>query len=640
VASTRRLSAIMFTDMVGSTAAAQANEAEALSLRNEQVALLRPLFAAHQGREIKTMGDGFLAEFDSALRATECAVDIQRRIHERNAQKEVVPLRVRIGIHLGDVEQQGTDILGDAVNIASRIEPVAEPGGICVSNAVREQVWNKIQDPLEKLAPTALKGLRFPMEIYRVVLPWTAPGSPSPLSGPTGLAILPFKNISPDPQDGYFAEGLTEELITVISQLRGLRVISRTSVMQYQANTKPIAQVGAELGVSSVLEGSVRKAGNRLRITAQLIDAHSDQHIWAKSYDRELDDVFAVQSEIARQVAEALAVELRPAEEARLDSRPAVRSDSYLAYVKGRTLMHDYSREAKEAAREQFELATSLDPMNAAAYAGLADVVRILGWWNARGPRSAWDPEGRRAAARAIELDPNLADAHASLGLILWDSYEWAAAEKEFKLAVSLNPSFSLAHHWYANLLEDLGRGEDALTEFLLAEGADPLWPENLVALSNLLSWLGRSEEALAKVEKLAKVAPDYHEYPATLAFYYMSRSDLANCVKQLQRMVELLPDKRFESILRAFTHVIAGEPQQGRDLIERVVEDPGARPFAWNIAWVYAELRDLDGCFRWMEIALADHHLPLQVVRLYPGLAPVRADPRFTEILNRMKLA
>jgi adenylate cyclase len=630
----------MFTDMVGSTASAQSNESDALRLRNEQAELLRPLFAAHQGREIKSIGDGFLVEFDSALRATQCAVEIQRRIHERNTRIDGEELRLRIGIHLGDVEQLGADIFGDAVNIASRIEPLAEAGGVCVSNAVREQVWNKISNRLEKLPPTALKGVRAPMEVYRVVLAWVAQPSPSSPTGAAGLAVLPFKNISPDPQDAYIAEGLTEELITVISQLRGLRVISRTSVSQYQAATKAVSQVGTELGVSSILEGSVRKAGGHLRITAQLIDARSDRHIWAKSYDRELDDVFAVQSEIAKQVAEALAVQLLPTEEARLESRPSVAPESYLAYLKGRTLMHEYGKPSKDAAKEQFELAISLDPSNAAAYAGLADTVRILGWWRARGPRSVWDPEGRRWAARAIELDPNLADAHASLGLIHWDSREWIAAEREFKLAVSLNPSFSLAHYWYANLLEDEGRGDDALTEFLLAEGCDPLWPDNLSALADLLSWLGKPKEAMVRIEKLARVAPEDSDYPASLAFHYICVSDVPNCVKQLHRLEELVQDPRFKPIVHAFTQVIAGETQQGRELIDQIVKDPEVRPFAWNIAWVYSELRDLDACFRWLEVAYAEHSLPLQTLQLYPGLAPVRADPRFTSILKKMNLA
>ena len=202
MAAARRLAAIMFTDTVGYTAATQTDEARTLETLQRQQELIRPLLGTHSGREIKSTGDGFLVEFDSALQATQCAVDIQRRIYERNAEGSGPPIRIRVGIHLGDVVARGSDILGDAVNIAARIEPVAEPGGICVSGAVREQVWNKIPDKLEKLPSTALKGLEVSMDIYRVVLPWLARGASTASAGPTGIAVLPFANISPDPKDG------------------------------------------------------------------------------------------------------------------------------------------------------------------------------------------------------------------------------------------------------------------------------------------------------------------------------------------------------------------------------------------------------------------------------------------------------
>ncbi len=442
----------MFTDMVGSTAAAQLNEAAALKLREEQAALVRSVLTAHQGREIKSMGDGFLVEFDSALRATQCAVEIQRRVSGRNAGPGAAPFHLRIGIHLGDVEEQGSDIFGDAVNIASRIQAAAEPDGICISNAVHEQVWNKVSEGIEKLPPMEFKGLRTPLSLYRVVPPRALGGASSESSSPAGIAVLPFSNISPDPKDEYFADGLTEELITVLSQLRELRVISRTSVMLYKATPKSASQIGTELGVTSILEGSVRKAGNRLRITAQLIDARSDRHLWAKTYDRELDDVFSVQAEIAKLVAESLRVELQPTEGARLDNTPTVRPDSYLAYLKGRTLMHQENTVSWKAAHEQFDLAITLDFQNASAYSGLSDLVRLYGSSQLGMSAKEQKETGRRLAERAIELDPNLAEAHASSAATLWLDWDWAGAEKEFKRALSLNPSYSQAHHWYARV--------------------------------------------------------------------------------------------------------------------------------------------------------------------------------------------
>ena len=639
MASKRRLAAIMFTDMVGFTASAQADEALALKLLREQEELVRPLFPAHQGREIKSTGDGFLVEFDSALRAVQCAIAIHQRLQERNAGEYGTPIRLRIGVHLGDVEERGGDIFGDSVNLAARIEPLAEPGGICISEAVYIQVRRKIPNKLEKLEPKVLKNVRYPLVVYRVVLPWAAP---VPLPGPSeplGLAVLPFSNISPDPNDEYFAEGLTEEMITVLSQLRGLRVIARTSVMPYRSTSKRVSQIGAELRVSSVLEGSVRKAGNKLRVTAQLIDVASESHVWAQTYDRELDDIFAVQTELARQVAEALKIELRPLEGVRLGATPVVRPDSYLAYLKGRTLLHNYSKDSLEAAKAQFELAIALDPGNAAAHSGLADVTRATGWWFAGVPRAKLDEAGRRLAARAIELDPNLAEAHASLGLLLWDDFEYAEAEGEIKLALSLNPSYSLAHNWYAALLGDQGRVDEALQEFTLAEAADPLWALNINQLAHVLIWRGRLEEAHAKIERLNELQPDSKWYHFALARYALARSDVTASIQELHRYIELEPEPRTRSIAQANLHALSGEKEQARTLLRREESIPGSPPDLLSIAYVYAELGDLDDCFRLLDRTVAEHTIALQRWRLDPQLERVRTDPRFPVLLKKMNL-
>lgn len=628
----------MYTDMVGSTALAQANEEGALKLRDEQAELVRPLFKAHQGREIKSMGDGFLAEFDSALRAVQCAIDIQQHLHERNSQPGVAAIQLRIGVHLGDVEQRENDIFGDAVNIASRIEPLAPPGGVCVSAQVFDQVRNKIPNRLEKFPATALKGVEVPIDVYRVALPWIVRETPSAADGPTRLAVLPFTNMSPDPANLYFADGLTEELITVLSQIRGLLIIARTSVMQYKATMKAISQIGTELGVSTVLEGSVRRAGNRLRITAQLIDVGSQGHVWAKSYDRELDDVFVVQAEIAKQVAEALKIKLRPPEEARLETRPTVQPDSYLAYLKGRTLLHGYDPESLEAAKSQFERAISLDPNNAAAHSGLADAIWMSGIWYTDVHQTKWEETFRRSAERAIELDSNLAEAHTSLAEAKWASRDYDAAEEELKLALSLNPSYSAAHSRYAGLLEDKGQAEEALRELLLAEAADPLGKLTLGHLASLLIWLGRLDEALVKIQKFGELEPFGRDYHGLLSSYYLSRSDLGLALKELQQSIELEPEPRRRRILRALCCALAGENEQARALLQQEETLPEFGHIPDFVAQVYAELGDLDACFRWLE--RQGPVLPLQTWRLSPRLENVRRDPRFQVLLKKMKLA
>jgi adenylate cyclase len=639
VTGSRRLAAIMFTDMVGSTAAAQTNEPEALRLRDEQQNILRHLFAAHQGREIKSMGDGFLAEFDSALRAVQCAIDIQQQLHERNSGVATPPIQMRIGIHLGDVEQREADIYGDAVNIASRIEPLATPGGVCISGEVFSQVRNKVSNRLEKLPPTPLKGLQVVLDVYRVVLPWTARDSTSAGQGPSGIAVLPFTNISPDPSDAYFADGLTEELITVLSRVRDLRVISRTSVTQYRSTTKSVVQIGTELGVATVLEGSVRKAGKQLRITAQLIDAQSDKHLWANTYDRELDNVFAVQTEIARQVASALQVELRPVERASLERRPAVDAESYLAFLRGRVLSRTWSHETLSAAKREFERAIVLDGRNAPAYAGLALATYLVGLWFSAATDTAWVEETLKAAERAIEIDPDLSDAHLALAYVRWRERDNVAAEREFRLALSLNPSHSQAHQAFAMFLEDHGRTDEALVEFLLAEGSDPLWHTPLFFHGFTLVWLSRLDEALPVIERYIELAPKKSRGSFLLASYFRARGDLDAALKELHGDLEEREPQE-SPIVRAYILALSGKKQEARELLR----DPSVMPEygqnAYLLSRAYAELGDLDECFRWMEYARERRNLPIQAFRLDPLLEPVRQDPRFREILGLMNLA
>ena len=285
----RRLAAIMFTDLVGYTALTQRNEALAMQLLEEHRRLVRPFFPKHNGREVKTIGDAFLVEFASALEATRCAFDIQQSLNELNSgRQEDRRVLLRVGIHLGDVIHDQNDVYGDAVNIASRIEPLASPGGICVSQQVYDQIKNKFEFPLSTLGEKTLKNVSEPVEVYRVILPWEKKSESESSLEKTRIAVLPFTNMSSNPEEGYFADGMTEELITSLSGVRQLTVIARTSVMGYKGTTKKVREIGRELEVGSVLEGSVRKAGNKVRITAQLIDAATEGHLWAQNYDRQL----------------------------------------------------------------------------------------------------------------------------------------------------------------------------------------------------------------------------------------------------------------------------------------------------------------------------------------------------------------
>src|SRR5580700_5559099 len=440
----RRLAAIMFTDMVGYTLMTQRNEALSLTLVEEQRKLVRPILARHRGREVKTIGDAFMVEFASALDAVRCAYDIQRAVRELNiAVPEEQRMVLRVGVHLGDVVTSQGDISGDAVNIASRIESLAESGGVCVTRQVYDQVNNKFETRLESLGSKQLKNVTTPVEVFRAVMPWNLPEKPEPLRADVKrIAVLPFANMSPDSADVYLSDGMTEELITSLSGIRELTVIARTSTMKYRSTQKGISEIAGELNVGTLVEGSVRKAGNRVRIGVQLIDAATEGHVWARNYDRQLDDIFAVQSEIAEKVANELSVKLVSSERARLERKPTEDTEVYMLYLKGRHYWNERSDEGLLKAVSYFEKAVERDKDFALGYSGLADCYVVMGR-NGPGPSAPSYEKAREAVEKALELDPELAEAHAALGGILHHAdYDWRAAEAEYKRAIELKPNY------------------------------------------------------------------------------------------------------------------------------------------------------------------------------------------------------
>jgi len=376
----RRLAAIMFTDIVGFTALSQANESLALSVLDEQRELLRPIFMRHGGREVKTIGDAFLVDFPSALNAVKCAYQIQKTTREFNyTQAEERRVHLRIGVHIGDIVEAEGDISGDAVNVASRIEALADVGGVCLTRQVYDQVQNKLELRMRSLGAKSLKNLRTPMEVFSMVMPWERGVVDEAVElDRHRVAVLPLKNMSPDPNDEYFADGMTEELITALSGLRELTVIARTSIMQYKNSPKRIADVARELKTGTVIEGSVRKAANKLRITVQMIDAATEGHLWAKNYDRQMDDIFAIQSEIAEKVADALKVKLIDTTKRRLERRPTENTEAYTLYLKGRYYWSERTKPSVEKGIAYLHKAVEADPNLALAYSDLADAHVVM----------------------------------------------------------------------------------------------------------------------------------------------------------------------------------------------------------------------------------------------------------------------
>jgi adenylate cyclase len=647
VAGTRRLTTIMFTDMVGFTASAQTNEAGALRLLREQEELVRPVLAAHRGREIKSTGDGFLIEFNSALEATECATAIQRRIQERNSQSAIAPILLRVGVHLGDVEQRGEDIFGDAVNVASRIGPCAAPGGICISGPVFDQVRNKLPNALVKLAPRELKNVQIAVDVYKVLLPWM---EATPMSRGSEsrfdhrLAVLPFANMSPDPQDEFFADGLTEEFIAELSRVPGLQVIARTSVMRYKAAPKGIREIGSELNVDVALEGSVRKAGSRIRITAQLIDTASEGHLWADRFDRELTDIFAVQTEIAQNVAAKLDVRLR-------GTGPALRQptrdlDAYFLYLKGRALWNRRTLSSVRQALTSFEAAVARDPSFAEAYSGLADCHLIL---TSNLEEMAWaeaGPKAKAAATRAIGLNDRLAEPHASLGLALSHEYAWSESEREFRRAIELNPSYAPAHLWYHLLLASTGRPEAARAELARAEEADPLSPVVLLNAGRWEALFGRDEAALRYWDHSTEAEPEFAEFVQLFRLLFFASRGRKEEALTCFRAIEPSWGNASERLEEDYTWVpatlygVLGLKEEARRSLDRLLKISQTTYVpAAGIARAYAALGDSDKFFHWILRGTEDHSTDLFELRISPLFETLRADPRFREIYRRCGL-
>ena len=630
----------MFTDLVGYTAMAQRNESLALELLERHNTLLRSVVKQRRGREVKTVGDAFLLEFGSALEAVLCAIEIQSVLNEQNklvggAER----ILVRIGIHVGDVVHRGGDVFGDAVNIASRIVSFAEQGGICISGQVYAQVVNKLEYPLLKMSAQSLKNVEQPIDLYRVVL---EPGVDAPHKSSKAwsrVAVLPFANISPDPRDGYFADGLTEEMISALSEVKGLRVIARTSVNHYKETSKTVAQIGNELGVAFVLEGSVRKAGNKVRVGAQLIDVESQEHIWSNQYDRNLNDIFSIQSDIAKKVADSLEVTLLKGERARIERKDTESTVAYVAYLKGRTLLHDRSEKAIKGAKEQFELAVREDAGYSKAYSGLADTYMILGDY-LFSPFPSSLEEAKKQIRKALELDPNLAEARVSLANYLMYNYDFVGSENEFRRAIELNPSYASAHHWFAGTLDQLGKTDEAFAEMMLAEELDPL--SSAISLSAVYRFiLTRTfDEALKRIRKLSEIDPEGPLVAEAWMAYHFVRKEWNDALLYLKRMIEADPDDPYLDMDLAYIYAVTGKRNEALLLVEKLKAVPESARIKGNfLAFVYAGLGDLDECFRWLDYAYDRREIFIGWFRRYPLLENVRSDKRFGELLKRARL-
>ena len=622
----------MYTDMVGYTTLGQKNESLSLALVEEQRKIIRPVLARHNGREIKTMGDAFLVEFPNALDAVRCAYDIQRATREFNvSMPSEKRIHLRIGLHLGDVVESQGDISGDAVNVASRIEPLAEDGGVCLSRQIYESTHNKFEAPMVSIDVKTLKNVSEPMEVYRMEMPW-GKGSATEIPCPANrIAVLPFANMSPDPNDEYFADGMTDEIISTVSRLEEVEVISRTSVMQYRKNPKPMRDVSRELNAGTILEGSVRKAGNRLRITTQMIDATKDRHLWAETYDRSLEDVFAVQSEVAERVADALKVKMHGAER----SGPTVDIGAYTMYLKAIQLLHQSTESSLKEAVSLLEGAISKDSRFARAYAGLADAWSLLAGYTQR-DFLGFAERAQDAASRALELGSELAEAHAATSQVhtLMDRHSEAIREAE--VAIRINPSLSNAYQSLGMTLAALGRLEEAAVAATKARELDPLSFNAANLLAQVLRVAGKSSEAWNVLKDLAEFHPNHPVTWFQLAVWYREMEDFAKAQESLDAGLRIHPGETHliaeQGVLYAFTSRREDAEKQLRLIRNYDAED--ARLF--GEVRIQTALGNLDGAFKAL-FRQSEFHAWWWLIKNEPLFAELRKDPRFVEFCGKV---
>lgn len=552
----RRLAAILAADVVGYSLLMGADEEGTLrQLKAHRRELIDPQIAEYRGRIVKTTGDGMLVEFGSVVDAVRCAVNIQRGMTERNtetpAERRVL---FRIGINVGDIISDDNDIYGDGVNVAARLEALAEPGGICVSGNVHDQVRDKLDFCFEDMGEQIVKNIARPIGVHRIDLAEKNAGGATIAAGPKAalsssnrpsLAVLPFANMSGDPEQEYFADGISEDIITGVSKLRWFFVIARNSSFVYKGKAVDVKRAARELGVRYVLEGSVRKGGNRVRITAQLIDASTGNHIWADRYEGELTDIFALQDEITNKVVSAIEPRLLEAEGIRSQNRSAQNLGAWDMTIQANFLFWRLTKADGEAAISILQQAIKRYPDYAPAHSTLAFMLLLSGYlgWNLMGPLTK---QAESLAARAAELDDSDPWAHLALGYVAYTARRTDEAVDQFQRALDLNPNFAAAHGYLGWALAFDGRSDQAIVHLQEAIRMSPHDPQNALFNGGLGAahyLAGRYIEAIGFARKSLQQRSGFtgvlRLYVASLA----QAGQLDEARVALDRLKELQPD-------------------------------------------------------------------------------------------------
>ncbi len=641
MAFSRQLAAIMFADIVGYTALMESDESLAMSSRERFKNKLEDVLNDHGGRLLAFHGDGALCSFTSTLESVKAATTLQLEMQS----SPLVPLR--IGIHTGDVLVDGNNIYGDGVNIASRMESFAVPGSIFISSKAYDDIKNQKEVSAVSMGRYLLKNVKGQMEIFAISNPGLVIPDAEILEGKgeavrqKNILVLPFVNMSNDPDQEYFSDGLTEEIISNLAKLKDTNVISRTTSMKYKSTTKDTKTIAKETGADFILEGSVRKASNNLRITAQFIDACRDVHLWAQSFRGTLDDIFDIQEDVSEKIVEALRLQLSNEEKVTLRKRYTDNTEAYQLYLQGMFFWKKRNERGLTMAIKYFERALEKDPDYALAWAGIADTLSLMGEYTNLSRRDLYQKQ-MDAVHKALEIDPQLAEAHISLAIsLMLNEWDWAGAEREFKLGLQLDPKNATGHHWYAELLLFIGKPKEAFKEIDIAVELDPISQGILKDKGIFQYYMGQYDEAMETALTTLEIDPGFVPVHRLISLAYTGKEMYEEAINETIKWGSLTGNKIKTDVALAHIYAVSGQEDEAR----KIIEDTGIEKMLSSndyrgVALVYAALGETDEAFEWLEKSYQKHEDSLCSIGIDPKFDPMRDDPRFNEILKKVGLS
>jgi TolB-like protein/class 3 adenylate cyclase len=637
-----RLSVVWFSDLVGWSSLTAEDEDKAIALVRRFQAAVRAVVPPEQGRIVKFIGDAALVESPSAEAAVRAAAELRGLMRKGET--------IRTGVHLGDVAvAPDGDLYGDGVNTAQRIQAMAQPGQIVVSGDVWRQLRNRPSYRFEPLGEHSLKGVEA-LDLYLVLEAAAAPvtaaadgvsksaATDSHVATERSIAVLPFMNLSSDPENEYFSDGITEEILNALVKVSDLKVASRTSAFAFKGHQGDVREIAEKLGVATVLEGSVRKAGSRVRITGQLIGAQDGYHMWSETYDRQLEDIFAIQDDIAQSIVTALKATLAVDEGEKLVTAATDDLEAYTLYLKGRFEYNKFSEASLRRSLELYGEALVRSPDYARAWAGIADSwMNLADDWVA--PEKAYDA-GMKAAARALDLDPDLAEANTALGKVYaWYSWEFTRAELALRRAVASNPNYTDAHWALGSLLPAVGRLEEGLKEMRTAQKLDPLSPEFSYWIARFLLYQRRPAEALQESLRSLELNPDYARAHLTLGLARSMAEGPEAGLESFGRSAQVSWSPSFRAFL-AYGLAAADQKEEARRVLEEIASEGGASYLrAEFLAAAHGMLGDRDEAFRQLDRAFEEHSAGMIYLHLDPLYDSLRDDPRLGALVEKIGL-